>query len=106
MSRQIETPKATETSCRLGGLNILLCLFFVSLFISLIDAHREGVGGGGIKVYPPSKIFAKLVNKYAIKTQKGIPSAQNFHNPYIPSLPRRGQNLMDPPPRFSNRVHL
>jgi hypothetical protein len=32
----------------------------------IIDAHR----GGGIKVDPPSKIFAKLVNKSAIKPQK------------------------------------
>jgi hypothetical protein len=46
-------------------------------------------GRGGIKVYPPSKFFAKLVNKNAIKHQKGVPSPQNFHSPYIPSL----QNL-------------
>jgi hypothetical protein len=67
-----------------------------------IDAHR----GGGIKVYPPSKIFAKLVNKNALKHQKGVPSPQNFHNPYIPSLPKSGKNLMDPPPGFLNHVHL
>ena len=63
-----------------------------------IDAHRGGEGGvrgGGIKVYPPSKIFAKLVNKNAIKHQKGAPS-----------LPKFGKNLIDPPPGFSNRVHL
>ncbi len=67
----------------------------------------EGVRGlGGIKVYPPSEIFAKLVNKNAIKHQKGVPSLQNFHNPYIPSLPKFGKNLPDPPPRISNRVHL
>jgi hypothetical protein len=35
-----------------------------------------GGGGGGIKM------FAKLVNKNAIKHQKGVPSPQNFHNPY------------------------
>jgi hypothetical protein len=57
-------------------------------------------------VYPPSEIFAELVNKNAIKHQKGVPSPQNFHNPYIPSLPKSGENLMDPPPGFSNRVHL
>jgi hypothetical protein len=60
-------------------------------------------------VYPPSKIFAKLVNKNAIKIikhQKGVPSPKNFHNPYIPSLPKFGKNLLDPPPRISNRVHL
>jgi hypothetical protein len=72
-----------------------------------IDAHRGGEGGeGGIKVYPPSKIFAKLVNKNAIKHQKVVPSPQNFHNPYIPSLPKFDKNLPDPPPGFSNRVHL
>jgi hypothetical protein len=65
-------------------------------------------GGGvrGYKVYPPSEFFAKLINKNAIKHQKGVPTPQNFHNPYIPSLPKFGKNLIDPPPRFSNRVHL
>jgi hypothetical protein len=67
-----------------------------------IDTHRVGGEGGrgGMKVYPPSEIFAKLVNKNAIKHQKGVPSPQNFHNPYIPSLPKSGKNLMDPPPGF------
>jgi hypothetical protein len=37
----------------------------------------------GIKVYPPSETFAKLVNKNATKHQKGVPSSKNFHNPYI-----------------------
>jgi len=46
-------------------------------------------------VYPPSKIFAKLVNKNAIKHPKGVPS-----------LPKFGINLIDPPPRISNRVPL
>ncbi len=63
-------------------------------------------GEGRIKVYPPSKIFAKLVNKNAIKHQKGVRSPKNLHNPYIPSLPKFGKNLIDPPPRISNRVHL
>jgi hypothetical protein len=62
-------------------------------------------GRGGIKVYPPSKILATLVNKNAIKHQKVVPSPKNFHNPYIPSLLKSGKNLMDPPPGFSNRVH-
>ncbi len=68
-----------------------------------IDAHR-GVRGG-INVY---KIFAQLVNKDAMKHQKGVPYPQNVHNPYIPSasLPKFGKNLMDPPSGFSNRVHL
>jgi hypothetical protein len=57
-------------------------------------------------VYPPSEIFAKLVNKNAIKHQKGVPPPKNFHNPYIPSLPKFGKNLLDPPPIISNRVHL
>ncbi len=42
----------------------------------------RGERGGGLKVYPPSKFFAKLVNKNAIKHQKGVPSPKNFHNPY------------------------
>jgi hypothetical protein len=57
-------------------------------------------------VYPPSKLFAKLVNKNAIKHQKVVSSPKNFHNPYIPSLPKFGKNLPDPPPGFSNRVHI
>ncbi len=60
----------------------------------------------GMKVYPPYKIFAKLVVKNAIKHQKGVPSLENFHNLYIPSLPKFGKNLTDPRPGFSNRVHL
>jgi hypothetical protein len=32
-------------------------------------------------------MFAKLVNKNAIKHQKVVPYPKNFHNPYIPSLP-------------------
>jgi hypothetical protein len=68
--------------------------------------HTGGGVRGGIKVYPPSKMFAKLVNKNAIKHQKGVPSPKYFHNPYIPSLPKFGKNLTDPPPGFSNRMHL
>jgi hypothetical protein len=34
-----------------------------------IDAHRGVRGERGIKMYPPSKFFAKLVNKNAIKHQ-------------------------------------
>jgi hypothetical protein len=49
-------------------------------------------------VYPLSEIFAKLVNKNAIKDQKGVPSPHKFHIPYILSLPKFGKNLMDPPP--------
>ena len=68
--------------------------------------HTGGGGWRGIKVYPPSEIFAKLVNKNAIKHQKGVASQKNFHNPYIPSLPKFGKNLIDPPPRISNHAHL
>ncbi len=72
-----------------------------------LPGHRCTQGeGGGIKVYPPSEIYAKLVNKNAIKHQKGVPSPKNFYNPYIPSLPKFGKNLIDPPPRISNGVHL
>jgi hypothetical protein len=49
----------------------------------------------GIKVYHTSDIFAKLVNKNAIKHQKGALS-----------LPKFGKNLTDLPPRISFRVHL
>ncbi len=83
--------------------------FYVLIYsiYSLYLGNLTIVGGwGGIKVYPPSKIFAKLVNKNAIKHQKGVPSPKNFHNLYIPSLPKFGTNLMDPPSGFSNCVHL
>jgi hypothetical protein len=36
-------------------------------------------------VYPPFKIFTKLADKNAIKPEKGVPSQNNFHSPYIPS---------------------
>jgi hypothetical protein len=52
-------------------------------------------------VYPPSKIFAKLVSKNAIKHQKGVPFPKKINSPYIPSLPKFGKNLIDPPPRIS-----
>ena len=74
---------------------------------NVVPKHRCTQGGwGGIKVYPPSEIIAKLVNKNAIKHQKGVPSQKIFYNPYIPSLPKFGKNLIDPPPRISDRVHL
>ncbi len=97
------------------SLNEWLSTFFILqhtlptiFFVWHTYTHRctQGGWGGGIKVYPPSKIFAKLVNKNAIKHQKGVPSLQNFYNPYIPSLPKFGKNLIDPPPRISNPVHL
>jgi hypothetical protein len=66
----------------------------------------EEVGEGEIIVYSPSEMFAKLAYKNAIKHQKSVPYPPNFHNPYIPSLPKFGKNLMDPPPGFSNHVHV
>ncbi len=37
-----------------------------------------------VGVYPPFKIFAKLVNKNVIKHQKGVPSPQIFTTPIYP----------------------
>jgi hypothetical protein len=51
-------------------------------------------------VYPPSEFFAKLVNKNAIKHQKGAPSSQNLYNPYIQSLPKFGKTPWTLPPDF------
>jgi hypothetical protein len=55
-------------------------------------------GRGDKKVDPPSTIFTKLVNRNAIKPEKGVPSPNNFHNPFIGTLPQKfGKNLiMDP----------
>jgi hypothetical protein len=53
-------------------------------------------------VDPPSKILTKLVNKNAMKPEKGLPYPPNFHNPYI----LNPKNLIDPPPELSNPVHL
>jgi hypothetical protein len=64
------------------------------------------VGEGEIIVYSPSEMFAKLAYKNAIKHKKTVSSPKKFHNPYIPSLPKFGKNLMDPPPGFSNHVHV
>jgi len=41
-----------------------------------------------------------------MRRDKSVPSLQNFHNPYIPSLPKFSKNLMNPPPGFLNLVHL
>ncbi len=96
------SPISTEQFLRhysptpLGGLNILLCLFFVSLFISLFDAHREGVGG--IKVYPPSEIFAKLVNKNAIKTPKRYTLPPKFSQPLYTLPSTKGPKPYGPSP--------
>ena len=46
--------------------------------------HTGGGGQGGIKVYPPSKIFAKLVYKNAIKHPKGVPTQKKFSTPITP----------------------
>jgi hypothetical protein len=68
-----------------------------------IDAHR---GEEDIRVDPPSEIFAKLVDKIAIKTPKRSTLPKKFSQPYIPIFPKFGKNLMDPPPEFSKRAHL
>ncbi len=81
--------------------------YTTSTCLHLIHRCTQGGGGwGGIKVSPPSKCFAKLLNKNVIKHRKGAPSPLNFHNPYTPSLPNFGKNLLDPSSGFSNRVHL
>jgi hypothetical protein len=49
-------------------------------------------------VYPPLKIFAKLVNKNAIKPQKGVPSLKNFHNPLYTLPPKIWQKPHRPSP--------
>jgi hypothetical protein len=61
-------------------INAILIWFIVK------DKHR---GVRGIKVYPQTP-------KSCILTP----------NPYIPSLPKFGKNLIDHPPGFLNRVHL
>jgi hypothetical protein len=43
-----------------------------------------GEGGGRIKVYPPSKIFAKLDNKITIKHKKVYPPKKIFTTPIYP----------------------
>jgi hypothetical protein len=55
-----------------------------------IDAHK----GGGIKVYPPSEIFSKLVNKNAIKHRKGVPSPKNLAKTSS-TLPLEFQTIYD-----------
>ncbi len=115
-------PSVFITRCTSTWFIRLMLLFLNIIFIwgrnQVVKAdklnHRctqgTGEGGwgvwGGIKLYPPSKIFAKLVNKNAMKHQNGVPSPQTFHNPYTPSLPKFVKNLTEPPLGFSNHVHL
>jgi hypothetical protein len=61
----------------------------------LIDAHRRGRGGVRSE---------KFDYKNALKPEKGIPP--NFSQPLYTFPHKFGQNLMDPPPGFSNHVHL
>jgi hypothetical protein len=65
--------------------------------VVFIDAHR---GVRGMKVYPPSKMFAKLVNKNAIKHLNGIHSPKKFSQPLYTLPPKFGKYLMDPLPGF------
>ncbi len=61
----------------------------------------------GDKSVPFLQIFAKLVNKMQCNTKKMYPPIPpNFHNLYIPFLPKFGKKLMDSPPVFSNWWHL
>jgi hypothetical protein len=51
------------------------------------------VGERGIKVYPPSNIFAKLVNKTAINTKKLYPPPKkNFTTPIYPPSQNLAKN--------------
>jgi hypothetical protein len=43
--------------------------------------HTGGEGERGDKSVPSLIFFAKLVNKNAIKHQKGVPSPKKVHNP-------------------------
>jgi hypothetical protein len=62
--------------------------------VIVIDAHREGGGvRGGIKVFPPSKILVKIVNKNAKKTKKVYPPPKFFTTPIYPP----SQNLAHGP---------
>jgi hypothetical protein len=67
--------------------------------------HTEG-SEGELKSTLAQMFFEKFVIKYAIKHPKGEPSPKHFHNPYIPSHPKFGKNLIDPPTGFSNRFKL
>ncbi len=68
---------------------------------------HTGGGRGGIKVYSHSKCFAKLVNKNAIKHQKGVPSPKKFSQPLYTLPTKEWQKPHRPsPPGFSNSVHL
>jgi hypothetical protein len=53
-------------------------------YINSIDAHTGGGDEGGIKVYPPSQMFVKLVNINAIKHQKVYPPPKIFITPIYP----------------------
>jgi hypothetical protein len=49
-------------------------------------------------VYPSSKMFAKLVNKNAIKHQKGVPSHKIFSQPLYTLPPKIWQKPHGPSP--------
>jgi hypothetical protein len=76
------------------------------IHIGVHGGGGKGRGERGIKVYPPSNFFAKFVNKNAIKHQKSVPYPKKFSQSLLTLLPKFGENLMDPPPVFSNHVHL
>jgi hypothetical protein len=61
---------------------------------------------GGNKSGHSIQNLHKTCHKNAIKPGKGVPSPKNVHSPYIPSPQKFGKNAIDPPPGFSNCVHL
>ncbi len=72
----------------------------ITRYIQSIDAHRgggEGGEGGGKIQYPPQANFKTLVNKNAIKPEKGGPHQANFPESLDP--PRDfGKKHQVPPP--------
>jgi hypothetical protein len=93
--------RTADPPCFIGTLSkYFKNLVTLEIFFVFQGVHKE------IKVDPLSKIFTNIVYKNAIKPKKGVPSPKNFYNPYIPSPQKLSKNLMDPPPGFSNYVHL
>jgi hypothetical protein len=60
----------------------------------------RGRGIRGIKVYPPSKFFAKLVNKNAIKHKKVYPPPKIFTTPIYPPFQNLAKTSLTLPLEF------
>ncbi len=71
--------------------------------VTFVDTYSDMIIDFIVQGLTPDQVW---IENCLIKHPKGVPSPKNFHNPYIPSLPKVGKNLIDPPPRISNRVHL